>query len=196
MMSLKTFKVILFVSGTFMSSQTENSSGQFHFYRLREIRQNIRISWLVLKVDGKGFYCSSFTAFPERADWPASDLISEDLYDAYSVVDSADNIKDTLDQTEKSRFFDTIDKAVEGFDPFTFSPSRASSPTAGKIHGTAVPGFATVSSATTSPSIDVSEANIKNQLFILLKQFNATKAEWVRKPAETKERVLWELVLK
>ena len=182
-----------------MLSQTGSSSGKFRFYRVREIRKNIRISWLVLKVDGKGFYCNSFIAFPERANWPASDLISEDLYDAYSVVGSADNIKPTLDQMEKSHFFDTIDKAVEHFDPSTFDPSQGFSPPAGAAPRAIDPGAIVgraVFSPTASTSIDVNEANINNQLLILLKQFNATKAEWVSRPAETKGRVLWELVLK
>jgi hypothetical protein len=114
------------------------------------------------------------------------------------VVDSADNIKDTLDQMEKSRFFDTIDKAVESFDPFTFNPSRGSSPTTdvaprakdpGVVEGEAVFGGAT-------GSIKTDEATIKDRLLELLKQFNATKAEWVGRPAQTKGRVLWELVLR
>jgi hypothetical protein len=194
---LKTFGIILFVLGAIMSSQTSSSSGKFRFYRLREIRQNVRISWLVLKVDGKGFYCSSFTAFPERANWPASDLISEDLFDAYSIVGSADNIKDTLDQMEKSSFFDTIDKAVQDFDPF--SPPRGSSPTGGPTQKASDPGVATGTgfrTTATAAKSETDDAKVDTQLLELLKHFNATKAEWVRKPAETKGRVLFELVLK
>ena len=182
-----------------MSSQT-GSSSKFRFYRLREIRKNLRISWLVLRVDGRGFFCTSFTAFPERANWPASDLISEDLYDARSVVDSADNIKPTLDQMDKSSFFDTIDKAVEHFDPFTFNPARGWPPTAAATQiATApgvVPGTGFITMTSGAPSIATDEASINNQLLELLRQFNATTAEWVSRPAETKGRILFELVLK